>query len=296
MSRKIHSYDGGGREGFVEDYREDPEQLLRIGEDEAERIVDMITGFYRSHLESSGLDGYAVGLSGGVDSSTTAHLLADAVGPENVVGVIMPADHTSREDIDDAKEVAENLDVDTNDYGQFQHRIDGVVDALEELGEFIEDGKRQKVKRGNILARARMTVLRDTAKARNYLVAGTTNASEKMLGYMTLAADGKGGVDNEALYELFKTTERDLARHLEVPDRIVEKTPSADLWKGQEDREELGFEYRVLDQVLAGFELGMEDSGIADAVGVEEEEVSDIRERVERYRYKREPAPYPSFS
>ncbi len=289
----IHRYDGGNQEDYVETFRERPLNLLEIDGEEAGRMVETVTEFYREHLESSGMDGYVVGLSGGVDSSTAAYLLANAVGPERVHGMVMPASHTDERDVEDALAVAEKLGITTNEPGEFRGMIEEAVEVLESLG---EESEEQRLKRGNILARLRMTVLRDVARARNYLVAGTTNASERDLGYMTLAADGKGGVDNEALYDIYKTTERELASELEVPRKIVEKTPSADLWEGQEDRDELGFSYTVLDQVLAGLKLELdaeEISGAVDETGIEE--VREIRDRVEKYSFKRELAPHPSF-
>ncbi len=276
-------------------YRFDPATLLRIDADEAQRLQKKITDFYKNQLQLAGMDGYAVGLSGGIDSATTAHLLVDAVGADNVTGILLPPPYA--DDVDsDAVDVARELGIATNDYQQFHDNIGIVMDTLEELGEVHDDEQVQNVKRGNILARCRMIVIRDIAKANNYLVAGTTNASERMLGYMTLAADGNGGVDNEALYELYKTTVRDLADHIGVPTKIIEKTPSADLWPGQTDEDELGFTYDVLDRVLLGLQLGMGHDVIADAVPpVTAEGIDAVQQRITENRYKRELAPHPTF-
>lgn len=292
----IHNYTADNREGFLQTYRDNPYALLTITPDEARRITDVIINFYRDHLDEAGMDGYVVGLSGGLDSATVAHLLVKAVGADNVHGVIMPAEHTRQEDIDHAVRVANELEITTNDQVRFRERIDGIVDEIEALGEPVEDEAEQRVKRGNILARCRMTVLRDIAKCRDALVAGTTNASERDLGYMTMAADGLGGVDNEALYTIYKTTEQDLADYLNVPESIIEKEPTADLWAGQADTDELSFPYDVLDRVLAGVTLDLSDDGIADAVSaVSADDVSRIRRRVEQNRFKQELPPYPSF-
>ncbi|MFB6077280.1 MAG: NAD(+) synthase [Candidatus Nanohaloarchaea archaeon] len=290
----IHTYTGDDHDAYVAAYRDDPTALLRIDQEESARLRDVIIAFYRSHLSDAEMDGYVVGLSGGVDSATTATLLADAVGPDKVHAVIMPAPHTDDATVADALSVADDLGISTNDPDRFQDRIADAVDALESLGEQSDE---QQLKRGNILARCRMTVLRDVAKARTALVAGTTNASERDLGYMTLAADGRGGIDNEALYDLYKTSERDLARHLDVPDRVITREPTADLWPGQTDAAELGHPYGVLDQVLVGLRLGMSDADIADAAGdITVEDVHGIRRRKENTAYKREGAPHPSLS
>lgn len=290
----IHTYTGGDTARYRAAYRDDSRSLLRLDDPECRRVTDLITGFYRDHLSSSGLSGYVVGLSGGIDSTMTATLLADAVGPETVHGVIMPAAHTPDDAVDDALAVADGLGITTNDPDTFRDRIGDAVDTIEALGEAGDD---QRVKRGNILARCRMAVLRDVAKARDSLVAGTTNASERDLGYMTLAADGPGGIDNEGLYDLYKTSERDLARFHDVPARVIEKAPTADLWAGQRDSDELSFTYDVLDRVLVGLRLDRSPAAIADVVDtVDAADAAAIRDRVERMRFKREPAPHASLS
>lgn len=292
---KMYEYSPEMKEEFREVYRESPEELLRIDGNDADGIQEETGEFYRKHLGRSGMEGYAVGMSGGIDSTVTAHLLTESVGPGNVCGAIMPAGHTDERDIEDAAKVAENLGIETNDYESFGERIDGVVDSLEDLG--TEDPERQRVKRGNILARCRMIVLRDIAKARDYLVAGTTNASERDLGYFTIAADGKGGVDNEALYNVYKTTERDLAEYLGVDRDIIYKEPTADLWEGQRDRDELNFRYETLDRVLVGLKLDVPEEEIAEIAGdVTLKEVDGIEDQVENTRFKRELAPALSFS
>jgi NAD+ synthase len=276
-------------------YRFDPATLLHLDTDAARRLQEQITDFYRNQLQVAGMDGYVVGLSGGIDSTTTAHLLVDAVGADRVTGVLLPPPHAEAAD-QDAVHVANELGITTNDYTAFRTEIPGVIDTLDGLGQEHDSDDVQRVKRGNILARCRMIVIRDIARANDCLVAGTTNASERQLGYMTLAADGKGGVDNEALYDLYKTTVRDLAAHIGVPEDIIEKTPSADLWPGQTDTDELGFDYTVIDRVLAGIQLDMAADTIVTAVPpVNADDVAALRERMEQNRYKQAPAPYPEF-
>ncbi|MDY6770388.1 MAG: NAD(+) synthase [Candidatus Nanohaloarchaea archaeon] len=293
----VHNYTADRHERFAAAFREDPTQLLELAPAECETVKARLTEFYRGHLESSGLRGYVVGLSGGIDSSVTAHLLADAVGPERVFGVIMPAEHSSEDDVEHARAVADRLGIPTNDPDQVREHIDDAVETLERLGRRVDDEEEQRVKRGNILARCRMIVARDVAKARESLVAGTTNASERDLGYMTLAADGLGGIDNEALYELYKTSVRSLARFMDVDEAIIEKLPSADLWKGQRDKDELLHGYDVLDQILVGIAIGMDDDAIVDAVDAAGKgDAAMVRERKQEMAYKRDLPPHPSFS
>lgn len=292
----IHRYDPADRDTYVSAYRDDPRSLLRIDDGAADRLVDTITAFYRDHVDDAGMDGYVVGLSGGIDSTVTAYLLADAVGAANVHGLILPAAHTEEQDVQDAETVADTLGITTNSPDTFREQAGSIVDTLEQLGAPVDDPAGQRVKRGNILARCRMTVIRDVAKARHALVAGTTNASERDIGYMTLAADGLGGIDNEALYDLYKSTVRDLARYLGVPERIIEKTPSADLWQGQTDAAEIGYTYDVLDQVLAGLQLDLDRTEIAAVVDdITDEDVDRIAEQVATTAYKRQLPPTPNL-
>jgi len=292
----IHRYAAAHRERFCEAYMDDPASVLAMEPAECERVTEKLGSFYRGHLETTGLDGYIVGMSGGIDSTVTAHLLVDAVGPENVFGVIMPGPHSDGDHVEDALAVADRLDMRTNEPDRFRKRIGEAVDTLEKLGRR-QEGQRQRLKRGNILARCRMTVLRDIAKARDALVAGTTNASERDLGYMTMAADGLGGVDNEALYELYKTSVRDLAGFMGVEERIIEKAPTADLWEGQRDKDELLHGYDVLDKVLAGLVLDLDKEEIVEAVdAVAHQDVEAVRMRKKEMAYKRSLPPHPSFS
>ncbi len=292
----MHRYSDDQQEEFRKQFQNDPSSLLEIDENEAEILTERIEEFYRDHLDESGMDGYVIGLSGGIDSTTVAYLLERAVGSENIQGVIMPASHSSSQNAEDAEAVADELGIKTNDYEEFQDSIDDIVDSLEELGDPVDDEEQQRLKRGNILSRCRMIVLRDTAKANDYLVAGTTNASENELGYMTLAADGKGGIDNEALLNLYKTTVRDLASYLDVPQRIIDKEPTADLWKGQRDADELSFGYDTLDRMLAGLRLDLDEDEISQVVDeVDIDDIEAVQERVEQTRFKREPAPSIDF-
>lgn len=277
-------------------YEERPLNVLEVNDKEAQRIVNTVTAFYQEQLDDGGTDGYIIGLSGGIDSSAVAYLITEAVGPENVYGVILPAEHTREEDVELAQHVASELGIATNELSRFREQIDAIVDQLERLGKPVDAKNKQRVKRGNILARCRMIVLRDIAKARNELVAGTTNASERDLGYMTLAADGKGGVDNEALYDIYKTTERQVAAQLGVPQEVIEKAPTADLWQGQTDQDELRYPYKVLDQILAGLRLDFSAEAVAECVDrVTASDVEAIQKRVERNWFKRGLAPHPSF-
>jgi len=195
--------------------------------------------FLAEELEVSGLAGYVVGLSGGVDSAVAAALAVRGVGARRVWPLALPGPTSSPESLEDARLVADALGLDLETV-----RLDPVVAPLVEL--VGAGGDRVRV--GNLHARLRMAVLFDRARARGALVLGTSNKSEILLGYSTLFGDSAASV--MPLGDLFKTQVWALARYLELPERVVTKPPTADLWPGQTDEGELGFGYTEADAVL----------------------------------------------
>jgi NAD+ synthase len=209
----------------------------------APQIADRIAAWLRDYAARAGAAGYVVGLSGGIDSATTAALCQKAMGG-NVIGVLMPC-HSAVEDGDMAGLVAGDfaLETVTVDLGP---TYDMLLAAIP-LGV-------SYMARANIKPRLRMATLYALAQTRNYLVAGTGNRSEIEVGYFTKYGDG--GVDVEPLGDLYKWQVYQLARELGVPQRVIERPPSAGLWAGQTDEEELGFSYAELDAILAAIEAG----------------------------------------
>lgn len=207
------------------------------------QIADTIVAWLRDYADQAGALGYAVGLSGGIDSATTAALCQRAVG-ENVLGVLMPC-HSRPEDAEMARLVADafGLETVTVDLGA----------AYDAMLASLPDGLRD-IAMANIKPRLRMAALYALAQTNSYLVAGTGNASELMVGYFTKYGDG--GVDVEPLGNLYKWQVRSLAAELEVPQPIIDRPPSAGLWAGQTDEEELGITYKDLDATLAAVTLG----------------------------------------
>jgi NAD+ synthetase len=212
-----------------------------------------------------------VGLSGGVDSALTAFLAAEALGKENVVGVRMPYRTSSPESLDHAQLVIDQLGIPSTTID-----ISGAVDGyLKQIGE--ADPHRL----GNIMARERMIVLFDLSAMHKALPLGTSNKSERLLGYFTWHGDDAPPVN--PLGDLFKTQVWELARHVGVPDAIVGKPATADLIKGQTDEGDLGVSYAVADRVLYHLIRGEEPKD----GGFSKKEVEIVRTRLDSTHWKR---------
>ncbi len=208
---------------------------LTINTDLARRIL---TGFIRSEITRIGLQRAVVGLSGGVDSALVCFLAAEALGPENVLAVRMPYRTSSRESLEHAQ-----LVIDATGVRSLTVEITPMVEPY--FARFPEMDNRR---RGNMMARARMLVLYDQSAAFGGLVVGTGNKTEILLGYSTLYGDSAYAIN--PIGDLYKTQVWQLSEAMGVPEPVVKKAPTADLWAGQTDEQELGFTYREADQLL----------------------------------------------
>lgn len=204
-----------------------------------ELAVRALTGFVRDAVESASSSGVVVGLSGGVDSALAAALAVRALGAEGVAAFFLPYASSSPESAADSQRVAAvlGLTVRTLD-------ITAQIDAYFTAHEPDAD----PLRRGNKMARERMTILFDQAKKSGRLVLGTSNKTEILLGYSTVFGDNASSLN--PLGDLYKQQVWDLSRHLGLPEEVISKPPSADLWPGQSDEAELGFDYRTADEVL----------------------------------------------
>lgn len=251
--------------------------MARLEPKVREDHVGAIVSFLRHALRDSGRKGFVLGMSGGVDSSVVAALCARAVGPAKVLGLGLPDRGTPARDRRDAREWAQRLGI-----GFREVDISPAVQALaRELGVT----RRDRIRLGNVKARARMVTLYDVAAAERRVVVGTGNKSELALGYFTRWGDG--GADFLPIGDLYKTQVRGMAEILGVPRRIREKTPSAGLWPGQTDEGELGIAYDELDRILLGIELQLDSGDIARRVRVSLAKVRRIEDLVARNAYKR---------
>jgi NAD+ synthase len=279
----------------------------------AELARKMIVDFIRREVTRVGFTRGLVGLSGGIDSSLVAFLAAEALGTQNILGVLMPYRTSNPASRADAENVVSRLGIATRVV-----EITPVVDPY--LDQFIDDsfwparaasstpaadadasdrtahnGNAQRARRrGNVMARARMIVLYDQSEEFHGLVIGTSNKTEALLGYTTLYGDN--GVAIQPIADLYKAQVRQLARAVGVPESIIAKAPSADLWEGQTDEGELGFSYDQADAIL--FRLVDERRRVEEIIadGFDARVVRRIVDLVARNQFKRVTPPVAKVS
>jgi len=247
------------------------ELSLVINTDLTQKIL---VDFIRSEINSAGFSRAVVGVSGGVDSALTCFLAAEALGPENVLAIFMPYKTTSVDSREHAALVIEAT-------GAREQTVD-----ITPLVTPLFDGfpEVEKIRRGNMMARMRMIVLYDQSAAYKSLVVGTGNKTEILLGYTTLYGDSACAIN--PLGDLYKTQILQLARAVGVPEPIVSKPPSADLWEGQTDEDELGFTYDDVDRLLLLLiDQGRSAQACVDA-GFDEKFVQKVVERIQRNKFK----------
>jgi NAD+ synthase len=255
---------------------------------EAEQAIGVIIGFIRSQLEQTGFGRLVVGLSGGVDSATVAYLAARAIGPDNLLAVRMPYRTSSPDAETDALRVVTAL-------GCRSERVE-ITPMVEPMLALIDGGDAAalRVRRGNVMARQRMIVLYDRSAGFDALVAGTGNKTEALLGYGTLYGDMACAI--APIGDLYKSQLRAVAEALGVPGEIVAKPPSADLWPGQTDEDELGAGYDDLDRIL--FALVDRRWSVERCVkaGMDPALVAWVADRVARNEFKRQLPPVAKLS
>jgi NAD+ synthase len=240
-------------------------------------VKSILLGFLRKEVRRVGYEKVVVGLSGGVDSSLVAGLAAEAMGPENVIGLSMPYRLSNPQSLADARAVAEAFEIELRVI-EITPQIDAYFERFLEAGD---------ARRGNKMARERMTILYDVSVADNALVVGTSNKTEILLGYSTIFGDQASALN--PIGDLYKTQVWQLAAHVGVPAQVISKVPSADLWEGQSDEQELGFTYEAVDRLL--FNLVDRRYAPDDMVemGHDRAFVEAVTRRIRVNQYKRRP-------
>ncbi len=240
-----------------------------------ELTTRILTGFIRSEVQRAGFERGVIGVSGGVDSALSCLLAAEALGSENVLALTLPYAASSPEATGHAQLVIEKSGVQTKSY-DITPMVEPYFEAHPEM---------DQIRRGNVMARARMIVLYDHSAAFDGLVVGTGNKTELLLGYTTLFGDSASALN--PLGDLYKTQVRQLARAIGVPDVIVQKPPSADLWVGQTDEGELGFTYADVDLLLHKLVDQRYSLQACIEAGFDQVFVQNVVERIRQTQYKR---------
>ncbi len=253
-----------------------PELLQLNWRDATQRIKSQLAGF----LEESKCERYAIGLSGGLDSSTAATLAVRAVGRNRVTGLLLPdLQVTPSADTSDAKNLAEKLRIRT-----YSVNVTTLLSSYSKAAPFFK--KKAKVANGNLRARIRMSLLYYYANLENALVLGTGDRSEILIGYFTKYGDG--GTDILPLGDLYKTQVRWLARSLRVSNSILTKPSSPRLWIGHTAKDELGLDYSAIDLILHGFfDLRYSKQRIARELNLSVSTVTQLLERNRLSEHKR---------
>jgi NAD+ synthetase len=243
-------------------------------------ILDRKAERLRQVMADAGRGKVVIGLSGGIDSAVAMALAARTLGPEDVVAVRLPSRHTEQVHLDDAAASAAAAGLPEENL--LTASIDPMVDALAAARPTLRESD---IREGNASARARMIVIYDLAQEHHALVLGTENRTENLLGYFTRFGDAAS--DIEPITDLYKTEVRTAARLLGQPQAVLDKHPTAGLWGGQTDEDELGFTYRDADLALvAMFDLGLAPEAAAERTGVDLDVVRRVKARADAVAWK----------
>ncbi|MCL2172224.1 MAG: NAD+ synthase [Nitrososphaerota archaeon] len=238
-----------------------------------------ITNFIKKYVSNSQTKGVVLGLSGGIDSATTAALCSKALGSQNVLALVLPEGETrNQKDINDAETIAKQFNIETQIIDMSQ-TLESIYTTIP-----IYDQKNQTCK-GNIKARMRMIILYYYANKLNKIVCGSSDKSETLMGYFTKWGDG--AADFSPIKNLYKTQVRKLAIKLGIPESIATKPATPALWPNQLAESELGIKYESLDLILYGLEKLMPTNEIANQLDVEENTIETIKKRLLHNKHKR---------
>lgn len=240
-------------------------------------VKNLLSAFVRDEIRSAGFSRAVLGLSGGIDSAVTATIAVEALGKENVLGVMMPYRTSNPLSRKDAELIAGMLGIPTE-----------VVDISPIVDAFLQPrGNVDHVRAGNVMARQRMIILYDISSRDQALVIGTSNKTEILLGYGTLHGDMACAIN--PLGDLYKSQVWQLADTLRIPQSIIRKKPSADLWEGQTDEDELGFSYDRVDHLLFFMIDERRSDTELEKMGFEREFIVKVKTLIRKNQFKRRP-------
>jgi NAD+ synthase len=245
---------------------------------------EILAGFIKSEITRVGMSRAIIGLSGGLDSALSCALAVEALGRENVLAVRMPYKASSKDSLDHAQLLIDQL--------QIPNKTIEITDMVEPL--FKLDHEITNMRKGNIMARERMIVLYDQSEVFKGLVIGTSNKTEILLGYSTMYGDSASAMN--PLGDLYKTQVRQLSRAMNIPAPIIDKAPSADLWADQTDEKELGFTYDEVDKLLYLLVDQRYSPQEAIEAGFNEKFVNLVTMRIRRNQFKRMQPPIAKVS
>ncbi len=237
-----------------------------------EKIKQNLIFFLKDEVAKTGLNKVTVGLSGGLDSAVVAILCKEAFG-DNLNCVLMPSQFSSKSSTEHAIEVCEKFNI------KYE-----IISIEPMVSAFIKNMDEDKLRIGNFSARMRMSVLYDVSSREKSLVVGTSNRSEILLGYGTIFGDIACAIN--PIGEIYKSDEFEFAKYLGVPESILGKAPSADLWEGQSDEEELGHTYKEMDDLLKAMIDENKSKDELLKLGFEETFIDKISYRVKANAFK----------
>ena len=263
---------------------DDPPLDLRLSDDELAATRERIVSFIRGVVDDAGAEGAVLGLSGGIDSTLTAHLAVEALGEEGLHGLTMPSAVNDADVMSDAERVAHDLGIEY-DVIEIQPIAETFFDAVPEAAD-------DRTAAGNVYVRTRAVLNYFVANAEDRVVLGTGNRAEAMTGYYTKYGDQ--AVDCNPIGNLYKQQVRQLAAHVGVPRELVMQEPTAGMWEGQTDAEEMGLDYDTVDAVLAvHVDGGLSRAATVRELGVPEAAVDRVVDLHERSAHKRAMPPAP---
>ena len=263
---------------------DDPPLDLRLSASELEATRERIVSFIGDLVDDAGAEGAVLGLSGGIDSTLTAYLAVEALGEDGLHGITMPSAVNDPEVMSDAERVAEDLGI--------EYEVVEIQPIAEAFFEALPEAAEDRMATGNVYVRTRAVCNYFVANAENRIVLGTGNRAEAMTGYYTKYGDQ--AVDCNPIGNLYKQQVRQLAAHVGVPRELVMQEPTAGMWEGQTDAEEMGLDYDTVDAVLAvHVDGGLSRAATVRELGVTEAAVDRVVDLYERSAHKRSMPPAP---